>query len=147
LTKLKPKSNGDKGRTYIATPRAKKFKQSQKVPKKSRYFRHPKRDTVKFCAGIDSFPQGSRILLQTHSSFITLFPNHSFYEKLNLLSQIQGYKIILWIFSSLITLFPDREEQYLLEILDLELFAVKTLVSILIDPSLTTGGLLDSCLV
>ena len=40
-----------------------------------------------------------------------------------------------------------REEQDLLEILDLELFVVKTLVSILIEPSLATFVLLDSCLV
>ena len=41
----------------------------------------------------------------------------------------------------------DREEQDLLEILDLELFGVKTLVSILIEVSLATFILLDSCLV
>ena len=40
-----------------------------------------------------------------------------------------------------------REEQDLLEILDLELLGVKTLVSILIDPSLATVVLLDYCLV
>ena len=41
----------------------------------------------------------------------------------------------------------SREEQDLLEILDLELFGVKTLVLILIEPSLATFVLLDSCLV
>ena len=40
-----------------------------------------------------------------------------------------------------------REEQDLLEILELELFDVKTLVSILIELSLATNALLDSCLV
>ena len=40
-----------------------------------------------------------------------------------------------------------REEQDLVEILNLELFGVKTLVSILIEPSLATFVLLDSCLV
>jgi hypothetical protein len=40
-----------------------------------------------------------------------------------------------------------REEQDLLEILDLKLFGVKTLVSILIEVSLATFILLDSCLV
>ena len=39
-----------------------------------------------------------------------------------------------------------REEQDLLEILDLELFGVKILISILIDSSLATVILLDSCL-
>ena len=39
-----------------------------------------------------------------------------------------------------------REEQDLLEILDLELFGVKILVSILIDPFVATVILLDSCL-
>ena len=41
----------------------------------------------------------------------------------------------------------NREEQDLLEILDLELFCVKSLVSILIEPSLAIVVLLDSCLV
>jgi hypothetical protein len=40
----------------------------------------------------------------------------------------------------------SREEQDLLEILDLELISVKTLVSILIEPSIATVVLLDSCL-
>jgi hypothetical protein len=40
-----------------------------------------------------------------------------------------------------------REEQDMLEILDLELFDVKTLVLILIELSLATVVLLDSCLV
>jgi hypothetical protein len=40
-----------------------------------------------------------------------------------------------------------RDEQDLLEILDLELFGVKTLVSILIEPSLANVVLLDSFLV
>ena len=40
-----------------------------------------------------------------------------------------------------------REEQDLLEIRDLKLFGVKTLVLILIEPSLATVVLLDSCLV
>jgi hypothetical protein len=39
-----------------------------------------------------------------------------------------------------------REEQDLLEILDLELFGIKILVSILIEPILATLILLDSCL-
>ena len=39
-----------------------------------------------------------------------------------------------------------REEQDLLDILDLELFDVKILVSILIEPFLATVILLDSCL-
>jgi hypothetical protein len=42
---------------------------------------------------------------------------------------------------------PPREEQDLLEILDLEPFGAKTLVLILIEPSLATFVLLDSCLV
>jgi hypothetical protein len=41
----------------------------------------------------------------------------------------------------------SREEQDLLEVLDFELFSVRTLVSILIEPSLATVVLLDSCLV
>ena len=41
----------------------------------------------------------------------------------------------------------SREEQDLLEIHDLKLFGVKTLVSILIEPSLETVFLLESCLV
>ena len=41
----------------------------------------------------------------------------------------------------------DREEQDLLEILDLKLFGDKILVLILIDPFPATGVLLDSCLV
>jgi hypothetical protein len=40
-----------------------------------------------------------------------------------------------------------REEQDLLEILDLKLFGVKALISILIEPSLANVALLDSCLV
>ena len=40
-----------------------------------------------------------------------------------------------------------RDEQDLLEILDLELLGVKTLVSILIELSLATDFLHDSCLV
>jgi hypothetical protein len=40
----------------------------------------------------------------------------------------------------------SREEQDLLEILDLELFGVKILVSILIEPFVATVILLDSCL-
>ena len=40
-----------------------------------------------------------------------------------------------------------RDEQDLLENLDLELLGVKTLASILIEPSLATDVLLDSCLV
>ena len=40
-----------------------------------------------------------------------------------------------------------REEQDLLEILDLVLFGVKTIVLILIEPSLATVVLLDSCFV
>ena len=41
----------------------------------------------------------------------------------------------------------SREEEDLLEILDLQLFGVKNVVSILIDPLLATVILLDSCLV
>ena len=44
-------------------------------------------------------------------------------------------------------LYTWGEEQDLLEILDLNLFGVKTLVSILIEPSLAIVFLLDSCLV
>jgi hypothetical protein len=40
-----------------------------------------------------------------------------------------------------------REEQDLLEILDLDLFGAKILVSILIETFLATEILLDSCLV
>ena len=45
--------------------------------------------------------------------------------------------------SKIIIMLSSREEQDLLEILDLELFGVKTLVSILIEPSLH----LLSCLI
>ena len=38
-----------------------------------------------------------------------------------------------------------REEQDLLEVLDLKVFGVKILVSILIEPFLATVILLDSC--
>jgi hypothetical protein len=40
-----------------------------------------------------------------------------------------------------------REEKDLLEILDLDIFGVKILVLILIEPSLATVVLIDSCLV
>jgi hypothetical protein len=40
-----------------------------------------------------------------------------------------------------------REEQDLLEILDIKLFGVKTLVSVLIETSLATFVLLPSCLI
>ena len=44
-------------------------------------------------------------------------------------------------------LMTHREEQDLLEILDLELFGITTLVTILIEPYLANVVLLDSCLV